>query len=102
MVPRLRTCRSPMLSARSANAGILAHTSALPATSAWGVMAPMVTVSPSTVIPLSSAMLPRSTTSDGLARRSFRIGSSVWPPARKVPSPAPLIATAASSSDDGR
>ena len=63
-------------------------TAAEPATSAWGVMAPTVTMSP-TVMPLRPSMPARSTTSVGAASRCFRVGMSVMPPARNTPSSAP-------------
>jgi hypothetical protein len=43
IVPMARTAGSPMPPARAASAGICAFTSALAATSAWRVAAPMVT-----------------------------------------------------------
>src|SRR3546814_1147621 len=53
MVPRWRTWGSPMPSARTARAGMALFTSAERATVACGVMAPMVTPEPSTLMPLS-------------------------------------------------
>src|SRR5690606_32607986 len=43
---------------------------------------PTTTSFPSLRIPLSSAIPPRSTSSEGRARRCFRVGISVMPPAR--------------------
>ena len=91
-----------MAPASAASAGILPRTSAEPATAAWVVMAPMTTAPPSALIPDSSAMPPMSTRSDGAARRSFKVGSRVMPPATSVPSAAALSLPAASSSEDAR
>src|SRR5918996_337524 len=103
MVPRLRTCGSPMLSARVASAGIQPLTSPEPATSAWVVSAPIKRLLPrSTRIRPSSLTPPRSITSDGLARRCLSVGIRVMPPASSTPSPAPLSKETASATLVGR
>ena len=53
------------MAAIAASAGIAFFTSAECATSAWRVIAPMVTVLPSDLIPARSLMVPRSMMSEG-------------------------------------
>ena len=77
-------------------------TSAEVATSAWRVMPPITTLLPSTLMPASSLMPPRSTTSLGLARRCFSVGIRVMPPDMARPSALPLSRPTASASDFGR
>src|SRR5436190_17334791 len=86
--------------ARAASAGIAFFTSAECATSAWRVIAPMVTLLPSDLMPVSSLMVPRSTISEGEARRSFIACTSDWPPARSFASP--FASAAASFTLEGR
>ena len=57
--------------ASAASAGIAFCTSVEPATSAWRVMAPISTALPTTLMPESSLIVPRSIRSDGDDRRSF-------------------------------
>jgi len=59
--------------------------SGLLAIAACVVMAPMVTVSPDTVMPVRPSFA-RSTTVDGLFSRCFSTGMKVWPPARALAS----------------
>jgi hypothetical protein len=80
IAPRLRTCTSPRLPAIRASAGIAKATCSLVSTSTWRAIAPMTTLSPSRLIPRSSAMPERSTSAVGRARRCFSAGSKVWPP----------------------
>ena len=80
-VPRLRTWASPIIPAKSARAGTAPRTAADAATSAWRVIAPISTLSP-TVMPAIPSMPPRSITSVGAARRAFNVGINVIPPAR--------------------
>ena len=72
-----------------------ARTSAEAATVAWVVIAPMVTVPWATVMPLSSAMPPRSIRSDGAARPSFIEPSRDCPPAMYLASPPAAFAASA-------
>ena len=99
MVPRLRTCGSPIWPATSASAGIAAATSDEFATASWTVIAPTVTAPPDTWMPLSSATAARSTTSEGCARRCFRVGSRVMPPAISTASSPPATLAAASATE---
>src|SRR3546814_894086 len=69
---------------------------------AWVVMAPMTSLPPSSRMPFRSLMPPRSTRSEGLARRCFRVGMRVMPPAMNLPSLAPASALTASSTEAGR
>src|SRR5665213_94669 len=96
MVPRFLTAGSPIMPARRASAGIAFLTSADSATSICRVMAPMTSALPSRLMPFNSAMPPRSIRSLGLARRCFKVGSSVMPPASSLAS-SPLPACAAAS-----
>ncbi len=91
-----------MLSASAASAGILARTAAFWATSAWVVVAPMTMWPPSSLTPLSPEMPPRSTMSEGLARRCLRVGISVMPPLMSLPSEAPESSWTASSTETAR
>src|SRR4051794_31604156 len=81
IVPRLRTTGSAMTSSASANSGKWRLRSSDSCSSTWGVSAPMSSS------PASSRMYERSVRSlmsirtSGLARRSFIIGSRLWPPA---------------------
>ena len=84
MVPRLRTAGSPIIEASAASPGILACTSFEAATSACGVIAPMVMVAPSSVMPLRDPSFDRSTSATGLASRCFIVGISVMPPATSL------------------
>jgi len=73
------------------------RTSLLAATAACVVPAPMVTLPPATLMPLSSAMPPRSTTADGAMSPSFMVCSSVWPPAISLASSCALARTASAT-----
>ncbi len=88
--------------ASAASAGIAFFTSAEPATSACRVMAPMVTLLASTLMPASSLIMPRSTMSEGAARRSFIACTSDWPPARILASALFAASAAASFTFEGR
>ena len=88
------------MAAIAASAGIAFFTSAECATSAWRVIAPMVTVLPSDLIPARSLMVPRSMMSEGEDRRSFMACTSDWPPASSFASP--FTSAAAASTLDGR
>ncbi len=72
------------------------------ATSSWVVMAPMTSALPFLSMPRSSATRDRSTSTFGLASRSFMVGSRVWPPASSLASPFPASSLAASATDCGR
>src|SRR5215813_4261986 len=102
MVPRLRTCGSPIPPASWARAGMVFCTSAERATSACVVMAPIVMPPPSTFTPLSAAMPPRSTRSLGCASRCFSVGMRVMPPATILASLLPASRLAASAAEAGR
>ena len=78
----LRTIGSPIRPASSASAGMAFFTSAERATVACVVIAPMVTLPASTLMPLSSAMPPRSTSVLLCDSRSFIAWIRLWPPAR--------------------
>ena len=84
-----------MWPARSARAGIRRCTSALAATSACVVIAPIFTVLPLTLMPLSSAMPPRSISASGAARPRRIDGSSDCPPATSLDSSFRAAAAAA-------
>src|SRR5690242_14271316 len=86
MVPMWRTCRSPISEAIAAREGIAFFTSGECATSACRVMAPISTLPPETLMPLSSLRVPRSIRSVGEERRSFIACTRLWPPARYLPS----------------
>src|SRR5688572_12824547 len=87
-----------MRDAISARAGIAPLTTSDFATSACRVIAPMTTLAPSFLTPLSSARLPRSTRSVGRARRCFSVGISVMPPATSFTS-SPAASFAASATE---
>jgi hypothetical protein len=58
-------------------------------------MAPILTTPPPTVMPLSSAIAPRSASASGAARPSFIDGSRLCPPAINLaPAAAALAASA--------
>jgi len=71
--------------------------SAEAATAACVVIAPMVTLPPPTVIPVSPGSAARSTMAVGDASRIFIVGSRVMPPERRRFSP--LAASRATASD---
>jgi hypothetical protein len=73
----------------AASAGIPALTTAERLTSTCRVIAPITTVSPSSVMPARPGTAARSISCDGLARRSFSVGSSVMPPATSLASSSP-------------
>ena len=71
-------------------------------TSKYGVIAPTTMPSPSSRIPFSSAIPPRSTSNDGAASRSRSTGSRLCPPAMILASSPPSAnAETASSTDPG-
>src|SRR5215218_2442716 len=102
-VPLLRTWRSPTTEAASARAGSARLISGDAAIWAWVTSAPIVTPLPSTRISFRPGMRPMSISVAGWARRSFIIGSRLWPPAIILASP-PLSESSliASSSEVGR
>jgi len=63
---------------------------------------PITTLLPSTLMPASSLMPPRSTTSLGLARRCFSVGIKVMPPDIGRASSLPFSRLTASASVLGR
>ncbi len=70
--------------------------------SKYGVIAPTTMPSPSSRIPRSSAIPPRSMSSDGAASRSRSTGRRLWPPAMILASSPPWVnAVTASSTDEG-
>ena len=77
------------------------RTVASAATSAWVVIAPMTSASPSILMPFNSATPDRSTRSVGWANRCFKVGIRVWPPATTVASSLLASSDAASSPEDG-
>ena len=81
IVPRLRTIGSPMSAAASGRSGHAAFSSSENSIVRCVVIAPIVIASPSRVMPCSSFTPARSTSVDGLASRSFIVGTSEWPPA---------------------
>ena len=97
MVPRARTCGSAMTRAVSRMIGMAAARSAAAISSAIVVVAPITKLSPSRLMPRSSAMPPRSTSACGTARRSFIIGIRLWPPASGLAS-SPRSASRATAS----
>ena len=102
MVPRLRTCTSPMEPASAASAGTAAPTSDEAATAAWRVIAPIRTPSPRRSIPASASIPLRSTRSAHEARRKRMVGIRLMPPASGRPSSDAARRALASSSEDGR
>src|SRR5215831_7512608 len=95
----LRTMRSPMPAASAASAGIAFFTSVEAATSAWRVIAPMVTFLLSTLMPERPLMVPRSTTVEGLDSRNFIVATRLCPPASSLASESLAMIFAASSTD---
>jgi hypothetical protein len=97
MVPRRapggRRCRRPGRPARG-----WPCTSALAATAAWRVMAPIQTVPSRRRCPSARQCCPGRPAASGAARRSFIEGSRLWPPASSLP---PSAATAASATEAG-
>ena len=81
MVPRFRTCRSPIPPAASASTGHAERTTSDAATAACVAVAPMRSVSPSREISSSPGIRPRSTSAAGAASLIFIIGRSECPPA---------------------
>jgi hypothetical protein len=81
IVPRLRTAGSPIMPAMAASAGRPCLTTGERLTSACRVIAPITIASPASVMPRNDVIAARSIRSDGRARRCFRVGSRVMPPA---------------------
>ena len=81
MVARLRTVGSPTCAAASASSGACCFTMSDDAISAKVVSAPMQRPPSAASMPLSAPMCPMSTSTAGVARRSFIIGIRLWPPA---------------------
>src|SRR5258708_28740529 len=96
IVPRLRTAGSPIMPAIAARAGMPALTIGERLTSAWRVIAPITTPSPSSVMPTNDEIAPRSTRSDGFARRSFNVRIKIIPPSTSFASSAASNPAAAS------
>src|SRR5580692_9777719 len=82
IVPKWRTAGSPIMPASFASTGIACCTTGEVLTSLCRVMAPMVIERPLISMPDRPSTSDRSTSCEGLARRSFMVGSSVWPPAK--------------------
>ena len=102
MVPRFRTCRSPMFEATSASSGQAERSGAESSICAWVAYAPIEIGSESAEIRLSWAMRPRSTSFSGAARRSLRSGIRLCPPERaRAAPPVPRSAASASSRVSG-
>jgi len=78
-----------IMPASAANAGIARLTTAERLTSACRVIAPMTMVSPSSLMPFSAGIAPRSISCEGLARRIFKVGIKVMPPATSLASASP-------------
>ena len=74
-----------MPSASVASAGIASFTTFDAATSAWRIIAPITTLSPSLRMPFISAMPERSTSVLGWASRIFIAATRLWPPAKGLP-----------------
>ena len=96
MVPRWRTAGSPTIEATWANRGQAWANSDECSRVLWLVIAPMLTVSPSTVIPRRSSIPPTSTRTPGGANRNFISGICDWPPASTLAS-SPCSARAATA-----
>src|SRR6266571_3954489 len=97
-----RTCRSPIMPASAARAGIAFFTAAEPSTSACRVMAPISTVLAVALIPESSLIKFKSIKSEGDDSRSFIACTRLCPPARYLASDLFLINETASFELAGR
>src|ERR671922_747442 len=97
MVPRFRTCRSPITDAASAKPGRCLRTRSDDATSAWTVRAPITRDVPSTRIPRRPGIVPKSISVPGDINRSFIPGIKLWPPARSLPA-SPCLSKSCSAS----
>src|SRR5262245_39788765 len=96
MVPRFRTCLSPICPAVSGTTGQIPTATSDANTDAWVASAPIVS-SPFPSMPSSPGIPPRSTSAAGAASLSFIIGSRLWPPAiGREPSTSPSRAIASS------
>src|SRR5205823_12893458 len=73
----------------AARAGIARLTTSERLTSAWRVIAPITTASPSSLMPFSDGIAERSTSCVGLAKRIFKVGIKVMPPATSLASSSP-------------
>jgi len=82
MVPRLRTCGSPIWLAASAAIGSFARTNSEAAIAACVVSAPTSSAPCASRTPVRPSTLRRSTTWAGCASRSFISGMRLWLPAR--------------------
>ena len=102
-VPRWRTCGSPTLSAAALSKGTCSRSTSLETSSQWRASPPTTTSSPSSRISDWSGTSFTSTSTDGVASRSFIRGSSEWPPARSLASsPCSRSASSASSTERAR
>jgi hypothetical protein len=96
----LRTCGSAISLAASDSSGTFARRIGLAMTSFSTVIAPITTSAPSSQTPRSSAMRLMSTRWAGWAKRSFIIGSRLWPPARILASLPRLASSPIASATD--
>jgi hypothetical protein len=81
MVPRLRTCGSPIEPGTEARPGSASFNTFEFATSACRVIAPITIERPLSSTPAMSSQPLRSISAEGCASRSFITGISEWPPA---------------------
>ena len=86
MVPRLRTCGSAISSAASGSKGRCFCKRDEAISSFSLVMAPMRMTPPLSLMPRNSGMRLMSISVPGCAKRSFIIGSRLWPPANSLAS----------------
>ena len=100
MVPRLRTCRSPIVSAASAKPGRCRRADSDDTMSAWTVRAPITRVFPSTFMLRRSGTCPRSIRVRGVASRSFMAGIRLCPPASSLASSPCLFKSSMASSTE--
>src|SRR5437879_1318412 len=96
------TCRSPMMPASEASAGIAFLTALEAATSACRTIAPIVTALLSAFSAFRSPIALRSIRSVGDDRRSFIACTRLWPPARYLPSSFFTTRATASFTFEGR
>src|SRR5262245_44031831 len=86
MVPTFRTAGSPTMDAVSLRIGHFCLSTGDDSICQWVVMAPITMAPPSSLMPLRPGTLRRSMRCLGCARRSFIIGTRLWPPARSLAS----------------
>ena len=102
MVPRLRTCGSPISAAASAIIGHVSRNSFDAAISVCVVVAPISMRPPASLMPESPGILEISTSVPGSLRRSFINGTRLCPPAITLPPFDAASFAIASSTEDAR